>query len=468
MHNLLEEPYMTRNQEPETLNAEPAGAPRTAKSAENVVFLVKTNVKKHLEAGKARFDEGDPHGALTAYEKALELDPACAIAYFYLGFTHHEMGNSEIAKDYYFQAIDLEPRQSLFLEHLARLHFELGEYSVCLVRFQEAHRVGMLQPISYGLMGRAFFELDRYTEATDCLERMLEMEQEPSLRRIAYYYAILAYLSEGSLYPARKLAVRLLDEDEGDSTVFSVLADRFHDHRCLSIAKKFLDRASQDSHEFEERRNALDRDLERAERLLPQLYSSDEETLLHHLHHLSQYGCEKVHRLLLSLGHIPSPLVREAILNYCRRFGFELPRAILKEGLNDAELVRCAALRYLASTFDRAYMDLLLANINHPSREVQSSVARYLERRGGPIHLPLLEGQMEIAEGAGIRRQLQRAINQIKRRHTEQTERLATQSTSPRSSFQNRSGFDWVNLFQWVGGSIVVSYLLYRIFVTVW
>ncbi len=396
-------------------------------------------------------------------EKALELDPTCAIAYFYLGFTHHEMGNTELAKDYYFQAIDLEPKQSLFLERLARLHFEMGEYSVCLVRFQEAHSVGMLQPISYGLMGRAFFELDRFTEATDCLEKMLEIEEESSLRRIAYYYAILAYLSEGSIFPARRLADRLLREDEGDPVVFSVLADRFYDHRCLSIAKDLLNHVAKEPHDFESRFTHLYQDLEMAEKALPQLFCSEEEALLHHLHQLSQYGSDKVHRVLVSLIHSPSQLVREGILSYSRRFGFEVPKGILKECLNDTDLVREATLRYVASTYDRAFMDLLVANINHPSREVQSSVARYLERRGGPIHLPLLEGQMEIAEGAGIRRQLQRAINQIKRRHTEQTERMATHTTKPRNSTTIQSKRDWLNLFQWVGGSVVLAYLLYRV-----
>ncbi|MCA9417087.1 MAG: tetratricopeptide repeat protein, partial [Candidatus Omnitrophica bacterium] len=412
MQDLLKKPYMDRNQESEILKTERPKTTRSATRAENVVFLVKSQVKKHLEKGKALFDEGDPRGAKEAYEKALEADPTCAIAYFYLGFTHHEMGNTDLAKDYYFQAIDLEPKQSLFLEHLARLHFELGEYSVCLVRFQEAHSVGMLQPISYGLMGRAFFELDRYTEATDCLEKMLEIEEEPSLRRIAYYYAILAYLSESSIFPARLLTERLLREDEGDPVVFSVLSDRFQDHRCLSVAKRLLESVTKEDHDFEERHATLDRELLEAEHVLPQLFCSEEESLLHQLHQLSQFGSDKVHRVLVSLIQSPSQLVREGILSYCRKFGFDLPKGVLKECLNDTEMVREATLLYVASTYDRAYMDLLLANINNPSREVRSAVARYLERRGGPIHLPILEGQMEIAEGAGMRRQLQRAIIQ--------------------------------------------------------
>ncbi|MCA9428988.1 MAG: tetratricopeptide repeat protein, partial [Candidatus Omnitrophica bacterium] len=357
MQDLLKKPYMDRNQESEILKTERPKTTRSATRAENVVFLVKSQVKKHLEKGKALFDEGDPRGAKEAYEKALEADPTCAIAYFYLGFTHHEMGNTDLAKDYYFQAIDLEPKQSLFLEHLARLHFELGEYSVCLVRFQEAHSVGMLQPISYGLMGRAFFELDRYTEATDCLEKMLEIEEEPSLRRIAYYYAILAYLSESSIFPARLLTERLLREDEGDPVVFSVLSDRFQDHRCLSVAKRLLESVTKEDHDFEERHATLDRELLEAEHVLPQLFCSEEESLLHQLHQLSQFGSDKVHRVLVSLIQSPSQLVREGILSYCRKFGFDLPKGVLKECLNDTEMVREATLLYVASTYDRAYMD---------------------------------------------------------------------------------------------------------------
>jgi hypothetical protein len=86
--------------------------------------------------------------------------------------------------------------------------------------------------------------------------------------------------------------------------------------------------------------------------------------------------------------------------------------------------LREAAILYLADTFESNYTTLLLSHLHDPSKETQVAIARFLERCGRLEHVPVLEGQMEQAVGAGLRRQIQRAINQIKRRHTEQTDKL--------------------------------------------
>jgi tetratricopeptide (TPR) repeat protein len=310
---------------------------------QSVVFLVRSDVKKELERGKRKFEAGDTEGARLAYERALDLDPGCAIAYFYLGFTYHEMGNLEAAKEYYLQAIDLERKQSLFLEHLARLHFETEEYSVCLVRFQEAQAVGPLQPISYGLMGRAHFELDRYPESIACLERMLELEEEPRLRRIAMYYLILAHLKDGSMIPARRRAFELLDDSHADPLILSALADRFQAAGCLSLALTFLERMEEESEGLGERIEEIQTLLSKTEPRLHNLFTSDEEKLLHHLHVVSQVGGDRIYRVLMSLMETPSPLVREAVVSYCRKFGYEVGEPILGACLNGEPLLREAA-----------------------------------------------------------------------------------------------------------------------------
>ena len=104
---------------------------------------------------------------------------------------------------------------------------------------------------------------------------------------------------------------------------------------------------------------------------------------------------------------------------------------MLADCLNGEQIVQEAALIYAASTYRRGYMDLVVANIEHPSKEVQVAAARYLEKRGTLSNLSLLDSRMEVAEGASLRRQLQRAINQIKRRHTEQTDKLTASPPSP-------------------------------------
>lgn len=430
---------------------------------QSVVFLVRSDVKKELERGKRKFEQGDWESAKLAYEQALDLDPGCAIAYFYLGFTHHELGDLELAKEYYLQSIDLDRKQVLFLEHLARLHFELEEYSVCLVRFQEAQAVGPLQPISYGLMGRAHYELDRYSEAVNCLEMMLGLEVESRLRRIAMYYLVLSHLRDGSMIPARKRALSILEETEIDRLILSALGDKFQGAGCLSLAASFLERMKDTAEPGTDRTEELNVQIQKAESRLAKLFSSDEEKLLHHLHFISQYGTDRIYRVILSLKEIPSPLVREAILSYCRKFGYPVEDSFLFSCLSSEPIVQEAALFYLCETFDRKYLDRLLPHLGHPSREVQLGVARFLERCGNLDHLGLLESQMDSAVGNALRRQIQRSINQIKRRHTEQTDSLIHKSQPPHRLVAPRPVAPKSNWIEWTLVSLTASYLLFRL-----
>jgi tetratricopeptide (TPR) repeat protein len=470
-----------------TASSTPIQAPTSRWNAnkQSVVFMVRADVKKELERGKRNFEDGDYEGARESYEHALDLDPACAIAYFYLGFTYHEMGTYDLAKDHYLQAIEIEKKQSLFLEHLARLHFELEEYSVCLVRFQEAQAVGPLQPISYGLMGRANYELDRYPEAVDCLEKMLEVEEEPRLRRIAYYYLVLAHLKDQAMLPARKWALKILAEQGSERLLLSSLSEKFQTAGCLSLSLDFLHKLEAGGETTRDRIEEVEGLILRAESRLAKIFVSDEEKLLHHLHFISQAGTDRIYRILLNLletpttssfvepraGGVrvsPSSLVREGVISYCRKFGYPISPATLATCLGGSDLLREATLLYLAETFEADYTEVLVKYLNAPSREIQLAVARFLERCGKLEHLPLLEGQMEISIGPALRRQLQRAINQIKRRHTEQTDKLIHRDihTIRKEKGATRPGFFGarsLGVLQWIFGGLVVSYLVFRL-----
>lgn len=458
------QPDMAKQQReiPGIETAVPPQTSRWSPGKQSVVFLVRSDVKKELERGKHKFESGDLEGAKVSYETALDLDPSCAIAYFYLGFTFHEMGNHEMAKEYYLQAIDIEKRQSLFLEHLARLHFELGEYSVCLVRFQEAQAAGPLQPISYGLMGRAHYELDRFAESIDCLEKMLDLEGDPRLRRIAAYYLVLSHLKDGSMVPARRRALMILDDPDCDRVILSSLADRFQAAGCLSLALALLEKMPSVGGDDSERIEEVQSLINQVESGISKLFVSDEEKVLHHLHFISRYGTDRIQRVLLTLLEMPSPLVREAVISYCRKFGYEAGQDILAEFLSGPPLLHEAALLYLADTFEPNYTDLLLSHLHDPSKETQVAIARFLERCGRLEHVPVLEGQMEQAVGAGLRRQIQRAINQIKRRHTEQTDKLIHHGTPTLRKLPPPAKKPRWGVLQWTLLAVLGCYLVFQ------
>src|SRR6266849_8666730 len=64
----------------------------------------------HCALGKSRHSRTDFAGALEAFDKAIEVDPACAEAWNNRGATWHRMGNLDRAVADINRALDLNPR----------------------------------------------------------------------------------------------------------------------------------------------------------------------------------------------------------------------------------------------------------------------------------------------------------------------------------------------------------------------
>ena len=87
---------------------------------------------------------------------------------------------------------------------------------------------------------------------------------------------------------------------------------------------------------------------------------------------------------------------------------------------------------------------------------------RYLEKRGNLNHLPLLDARMELATGAGLRRQIQRTINQIKRRHTEQADNLAAAPVSTGNGSRKNKDRLLLKSLSWIAVGAAAVYAAIR------
>jgi len=385
---------------------------------DTVTFMVHKDVKKHLEAGKRLFDQGEVDQALSHYKAALTIDPDCALVHFNLGFAYYESHDHEAAKRCYQRSIELQPECSLFLEHLAKLHFESEEYSQAINLFQRADGIGDIQPVSYGLWGRSYYELEQFDSAAEQLNRMLEFELSPTLNGYARYYLVLSWLRAGKLFQARKIVDPLLSLEMADYELLADLGEQLLDSRCITLAKRCFERyleMREDATVEKSHREIVEIE-ERIDQILPRLFSGDEERILQNIHLLYQFGSEKVARALASIQNAQSPLVRESILEYHRRYGYPFGGQLNALLTDTVSFVREKCAEYLFFSGDDAHLEAMKRALRDSSPRVRRYAAMYLRDAGASESIALLSQALEDEEDPENQRQLRLALAAAKDR----------------------------------------------------
>ncbi len=201
------------------------------------------NAAEWLEKGYAASMSGNYAAALTAYSKAIELNPQFALAYNNRGAVYGKLGNHNSAITEYDQAIKLDPRDAGAYHNRGNAYAETGNYNQALKDYGKAveqspqyanayvsrgivySRVGnhnqavkeydraiKLNPqdaVTYALRGGVYDKLNNYNQAINDFSKAIELN--PQDARV-YYLRGLTY---GSLGDSRqsiadwKIAARL-------------------------------------------------------------------------------------------------------------------------------------------------------------------------------------------------------------------------------------------------------------------
>ncbi len=147
------------------------------KAAEASTALGEDDPWTHTALGHACLYAGEPHRAIAAFERALELNPSQTMAYqglaVALSVDHPDEAIRVMEK-----AIRLSPRDAqmhLFLHQIAVAHLVAGRYDEALKREQDSLRLRADQPHVYRIIAAAYGHLGRSAEALDALEKMLRL-----------------------------------------------------------------------------------------------------------------------------------------------------------------------------------------------------------------------------------------------------------------------------------------------------
>ena len=441
----------------------PKGSSERVPERESLTFLVRKDVKKHLEAGKRFFDQGLIERAIERYQQALAADPSCALIHFNLGFAYHEEGNISEARRNYERAIDLEPNCSLFLEHLARLHFELEEYHQSIDLFLSASLVGQMLPISSGLLGRAYFEIGQYHDALDALRQMVDGESNPGLVCVAKSYMVRCLLELGRLYEARQLARQVLRNEDAEVRVLMDLGEAFLRARVIDLSREFFEKVilrREEALAARRRIEEIQKIDHQIDEFLPQLYQADEEKLLRFINVLMKVGSTRVSQKLISgFRNSVSPMVREAVIEYHRRYGLEEFEML---GGAESDPVNFVREKYVEYVSDSRYPDkkrFMERCLSSESERVRLLAARYFEDTGSMDLLPALETVCSAEPSEDVRAALRTTIAKVKRRGQETIAEMYAET--PTRALETASArLSWRPLLLYGAGVLLTIYLV--------
>ncbi len=439
---------------------------KTVTSRDRLVFMVKKDVKRLLEAGRKSFNEGEIEQAIQHYEKALDVDNSCALIHFNLGYAYHEEGRYEHARECYAKAIDLEPTCSLFLEHLARLNFETLDYQEAIKLFNRASLVGPIQPLSLGLWGRALYESGLYEEAISAFESLLDREEQTGIQVGARFWLVISNLKLDRIAQARVLAEEILASEEVEQKILLDLGEHFLRVRCLDLARKTFERLALEHEELMIARLRLEdiRNLERKiSDILPNLFEGDEERVLHHCNSLRHFGSDKLCRALMSFLVSSSPLIREAVLDYNSTYGYDIVDQASPLLHDRVPFVRLKAAQYFDKLDDPKHLSLLMPLLEDGRPEIRRVVAGFLARHGTMEQLPQIEIALSGPNPDDVRMAMREAVFKIKRRHQERVDAMANMTVTTEPEEPSSSTSFWHSKSVRIVQSAVLVYLIYKI-----
>jgi tetratricopeptide (TPR) repeat protein len=393
---------------------------RVANDSDVVTFLVRGDVKRHLESAKALFDDRQLDQAIEEYQMALKIDPDCALVHFNLGFAQQEKRDLVAAKRSYHRAVELDPKCPLFHEHLGKLYFETEDYAQAILFFEKATELGPIQSVSYGILGRAHLARKEFHKSISALQKMLDAEQNPSLRVYGKYYICIAHLDLENLVEAHRIAQSILDDPYTEPQVFRELGNRFLAASCVSMAddlyKRMLDLTGKVDDRSSEAMNEIRDMQQRIDSILPRVFCGDEEVVLQNIHLLNQLGSAKVSRALLSISDAKSPLIREAVIEYNRRYGFPVWREILPFLQDKQGYVREKAAQFLKEFGDPDVVSAMRDGLFDELVPVKIAAAHNLKQFGRFDAIPVLTEALASEWDPDVREAFLEATSAIKSR----------------------------------------------------
>ena len=118
-----------------------------------------------LNRGNAYFEKGQYDQAISAYNKALEINPRFALAYYSRGLAYARMGQYDQAISNYNKALELNPKYAGAYNNRGNAYAIKDQYDQAISNFNKALEINPGLAFAYHNRGAAYFEKGQYDKA---------------------------------------------------------------------------------------------------------------------------------------------------------------------------------------------------------------------------------------------------------------------------------------------------------------
>ena len=121
---------------------------------------------------------GDYEESLPYFEKAIEIDPHYAKAYFQIGYCNANLGRYPEAIDAFKQAIRIKPDYAEAYYNLGVAYGKLGRNTEAIDAYKQAIHIKLDYVEAHNNLGFAFANLGRYPEAIDAFKQAISIKPD--------------------------------------------------------------------------------------------------------------------------------------------------------------------------------------------------------------------------------------------------------------------------------------------------
>jgi tetratricopeptide (TPR) repeat protein len=193
----------------------------------------------HLDLGDAYAHAGDAPQAAAHYERAIQLDAACARCYYQWWSILYDQGSYAEAATKLQQAIELRPKEYDYLTSLAKTYYKLGQEQEAIAAYRQA--IPLNPAYVYNDWGNALYNLERYEEAAAKYGQSLELNPDDEV-----VHANLggAYRELGQYEKAAAEFEQAVSLDPGYASAYNRWGDTLYDQERYAEAMEKYQRAA--------------------------------------------------------------------------------------------------------------------------------------------------------------------------------------------------------------------------------
>lgn len=147
-----------------------------------VVALRPRDANGHAAIANRLAASGRRHEAIEALQRAVEIDPVCAYAWFNLGFLHQELGEHEAAMHAFERAVQADPKLDRAWYGKALSLVKTGRPEEAVAPLKKNIELQPFSPYGYYQLATVYQRIGRPQRAIDLIRRLSKFEPKVALQ----------------------------------------------------------------------------------------------------------------------------------------------------------------------------------------------------------------------------------------------------------------------------------------------